>query len=325
MEDTFGRVQDYLRISLTDRCNLQCTYCMPDVPCFMPADQLLSGEEIAKIAAIFVEEFGIRKIRLTGGEPLLRKDTATIITTLSRLPVKLAVTTNGLLLDRFFPLFKKIGLSSLNISLDSLISENFREITKRDHFSKVFKHINQALADGFHVKINAVIKRGMNDHELLDFVAWTRNSPVHVRFIEYMPFSGNRWLWNQVVSYREILEKIGAVHELEKLEDDRHSTAKSFRVRGYQGTFAVISTVTDQFCGTCNRLRLTADGKMRNCLFSENEIDLLSAFRKGDDIRPLIIKCINSKQAERGGIGSFEKAGTLPSCSGGRSMTAIGG
>ena len=280
MKDPFDRKHDYLRISLTDRCNLQCSYCMPDVPYFLPNHQVLSDEEIFKIAEIFVKDLGIRKIRLTGGEPLARKNAGNIIESLSTLPVELAITTNAVLLHRFFPLFEKIGLNSLNISLDSLIPENFKAITQKNYFYKVFENINRALAMGYHVKINAVIKRGMNDDEILDFVKWTRNSPVHVRFIEFMPFDGNRWLWDQVVSFKDILEKIRAFFPVEKLEDGFHSTAKSFRIPGFQGTFAVISTVTESFCHNCNRIRLTADGKLRNCLFFQKRDRFIIRFQK---------------------------------------------
>ena len=325
MKDSFGRIHDYLRISLTDRCNLQCSYCMPDVPCFLPNENLLSEEEIFEMAEIFVMDFGIQKIRLTGGEPLARKNAGEIIEALSRLPVELAITTNGVMLDRFFPLFEKIGLTSLNISLDSLMPDNFQVITKRDLFYQVFENINRAMSLGFHVKVNTVVQRGMNEHELLDFVAWTRNSPVHVRFIEFMPFGGNHWQRLKVLPFKELLERISAVYPIEKLEDSHHSTAKSYQVPGFAGTFAVISSVTEAFCGTCNRLRLTADGKLRNCLFSQKETDLLTPFRNGEDILPLVRHCVSQKQAKRGGLQGFDHVEAPKAYSHGRCMTAIGG
>ena len=219
MKDLFGRTHDYLRISLTDRCNLHCSYCMPDIPYFRPNYQLLSDEEIFKITEIFVKDLGIKKIRLTGGEPLVRKNADVIIKSLSTLPVEIAITTNAVLLDHYIPLFEEIGIKSLNISLDSLLPENFEIITRRNLFYKVFENINRVLAKGYHVKVNAVVKREMNDHEILDFVEWTRNTPVHVRFIEFMPFEGNRWLWDKVVSFKEMLEKIKEGFPVEKLED----------------------------------------------------------------------------------------------------------
>ncbi len=325
LTDGYNRTHDYLRISLTDKCNLNCSYCMPDIPFYLPNHELLSDQEIVKFAELFVRDFGIQKIRLTGGEPLVRKNAAEIIESLSRLPVELAITTNGVLLDRFFSLFEKIGMKSLNISLDSLMPENFNTITKHDQFFKVFENINLGLAKGFHIKINTVIKQGMNDHEILDFIEWTRNSPVHVRFIEFMPFDGNHWHWESVVSFNQMLEKIENIYPIEKLEDSLQSTAKSFRVKNYAGTFAVISTVSEPFCQNCNRIRLTADGKMRNCLFSQNEIDLLTPFRDGKDIRPLIQNCVANKKAERGGLGGFDKKEAKATYDKGRCMTSIGG
>lgn len=277
------------------------------------------------MAKIFVMDFGIRKIRLTGGEPLARKNAGEIIEALSRLPVELAITTNGVLLDRFFPLLKKAGLTSLNISLDSLMPDNFQVITKQDSFYQVFENINRALSLGFHVKVNTVVQRGMNEHELLDFVAWTRHSPIHVRFIEFMPFDGNRWQWGKVVSYREMLEKVTTFFPVEKLDDDRNSTAKSYRVPGHAGTFSVISSVTAAFCDTCNRLRMTADGKLRNCLFSQKETDLLTPFRNGADIRPLVRHSVSQKQAERGGLPGFDHEEAPEAYAHGGCMTAIGG
>ena len=304
---------------------MQCSYCMPDIPCYLPSTQILSDQEIIKIAEVFVNDLGVRKIRLTGGEPLVRKNAGQIIELLSKLPVELSITTNGVLLDRFFSTFKIVGLKSLNISLDSLMPENFKEITKRDHFYQVFENINQALERGFDVKINSVIKRGMNDHEILDFVEWTRNSPVHVRFIEFMPFDGNRWLSDSVVSFKEILNKIEGAFPIEKQLDKPHSTAKSYQIPGFLGSFGIISTVTEPFCNDCNRIRLSADGKLRNCLFSTAEIDVLSAFREGQDIRPIIQNCILHKQAKRGGLEAFDLRDAEEEYAGGRCMTTIGG
>ena len=321
-----------MRISLTDKCNLRCFYCMPEsksdaskTECSQPAGNLLETEEILEIAGIFVHRLGIKKIRITGGEPLVRKDAYKLIEALSQLPVELGITTNGVFLDRFLPLFKRINLSSLNISLDSLREKKFNEITKRDLFHKVNSNIHKAMEQGFHVKVNAVAMRGVNDDEFNDFVEWTRDSPVHIRFIEFMPFSGNSWQLQKVLSYKEILNKIGAVYPLEKLQDTPNSTAKSYRVKGFKGTFAVISSITDPFCSSCNRIRLTADGKLKNCLFSNDETDLLTALRNKEDIVPLIRNCIFKKFAERGGLEKFSAKGNKPLYEKGRSMTAIGG
>ncbi len=324
-QDRFERSHDYLRISLTDRCNLACTYCMPDIPCFFANQDLLTDVEINEIAEVFVKELGVQKIRLTGGEPLIRKGAIGIMESLSQLPVELAITTNGVLLDRFFDLFDKIGLTSLNISLDSLFPESYRQITKRDLFYRVFENINRALALGFHVKINTVIKKGMNEHEILDFVNWTRYSPLHVRFIEFMPFENNQWKWDKVISYAKILNHIETHYSVQKLEDEADSTAKSYQVPGFMGTFAVISSVTEPFCANCNRIRLTADGKLRNCLFAQKELDLVKPLREGKEIVPLIKRYIGQKYYERGGLNAFNHHKAESEYASGRCMTAIGG
>ncbi|MEM7040157.1 MAG: radical SAM protein [Bacteroidota bacterium] len=225
LKDGFGRVHDYLRLSLVDKCNLRCTYCMPENIRFLPKESLLSASEIADFARIFVE-MGVKKIRLTGGEPLLRKDAASIIGDLAALPVQLAITTNGLLLHHFLDQFDEIGLRTLNISLDTLQTERFKAITRRDQFAQVMANIRLAQDAGFHVKLNVVVMRGVNDDELLDFVALTGQERLHVRFIEFMPFDGNSWNWDGVFSYREMLDLIQAEYSVEKLNDGPHSTSR---------------------------------------------------------------------------------------------------
>lgn len=325
MTDRFGRVHDYLRISLTDKCNLRCHYCMPENAVFRPHEQLLTKDEIIRIATVFTNEFGIRKIRLTGGEPLVRRDAAEIIEELGRLPVELALTTNGILLKSFFPLLKKVGLRSLNISLDSLVPEKNHRITKRDYFVTVKENIETAVSEGFSTRVNMVVIRGVNDDEILDFARWTKDFPAHIRFIEFMPFDGNQWNWEKVISFREILGIIENNYPVEKLHDKPNSTAKSYRINGFRGTFAVISTITAPFCNGCNRIRLTADGKLKNCLFAQLEADIISPLRNGMDVKRIIENCIWDKKAERGGLVEFDNATATTEYSGGRCMTAIGG
>ena len=325
LKDKFGRVHDYLRISLTDKCNFRCSYCLPEDVSFLPEKHLLTKDEILAIADTFVKEYGVNKIRITGGEPLTRKDAHQIIASLSRLNVKLAITTNGVLLDRFFDLFEEIGLTSINISLDTLIPERFKSITKRDEFDTVMDNINRALARNFHVKINTVITKGVNEDEIIDLIEWTRESPVHIRFIEFMPFNGNHWLPVKVASYKEILERIENVYPIKKLNDEKNSTSKAYHIDGFKGTFAVISTVTAPFCESCNRLRLTADGKMRNCLFARKETNLLSALRNGEDIRPLIENEVLKKAHQLGGLPDFNDHQNLIDNLSERTMMKIGG
>ncbi|ULQ52746.1 GTP 3',8-cyclase MoaA [Flavihumibacter fluvii] len=299
--DTFNRVHNYLRISLTDNCNLRCFYCMPEEDYdFTPVSRLMQTHEISAIAKIFVEQ-GVNKIRLTGGEPLVRKDAAEVILSLSQLPVNLTMTTNGTRIHEFINLLKEAGIKSLNISLDTLDRDKFMLVTRRDQFKRVYDNIHLLLKEGFHVKVNVVVMKGMNDIEINDFVNWTKNEPVHVRFIEFMPFSGNRWTSNKVVTWQDILSVVGERFDILPLAGEPHDTAKKYIVPGHAGTFAVISTMSANFCGSCNRIRLTADGKIKNCLFSEHETDLLGPLRQGVEILPLIQANIRAKVKELGG------------------------
>ncbi|SFW59806.1 cyclic pyranopterin phosphate synthase [Sinomicrobium oceani] len=301
IKDTYHRTHDYLRISLTDVCNLRCFYCMPEEDYdFTPESRLMQVDEITRIARTFVD-MGVTKIRLTGGEPLARKDAAEILKQLSDLPVTLTMTTNATLLHRYMDILEGCGVRSLNISLDTLKPEKFLWITRRKQFRLAMDNIHEAVRRGFHVKINAVIMKGLNDNELLDFVSWTRDYPVHVRFIEFMPFNGNRWTSNQVFTWKEMLEVIATEFPYEHLQKEPHDTAKKYRVPGHKGTFAVISTMSAPFCSGCNRMRLTADGKMKNCLFSRGETDLLSALRNGEDLEFLIRSNILQKARGLGG------------------------
>lgn len=323
--DSYNRVHDYLRISLTDNCNLRCFYCMPEEEySFTPASRLMQVDEIRALAEIFVKE-GVRKIRLTGGEPLVRKDAAEIISKLSELPVDLAITTNGTRLHEFTSILKRANISSLNISLDTLQEDRFRLITRRDHFKTVMNNIRMMIDNGFHVKVNVVVMKGLNDAEINDFVEWTRNEPIHIRFIEFMPFEGNRWTSNKLFTLQEILDVIAEKYLFIRLNNELHDTAKKFSVPGHAGTFAVISTMSENFCGNCNRMRLTADGKLKNCLFSRSETDLLSALRSGQDVISLIHANIMRKAKELGGQFSNDFEHIDASEISNRSMITIGG
>ncbi len=325
IKDKFGRVHTYLRISLTDNCNLRCFYCMPeDDYDFTPASRLMQPDEIETLAKIFVEQ-GITKIRLTGGEPLVRKDAAKIILSLSKLPVELTMTTNATRLHNFIDVLKKAKIKSVNVSLDTLQPEKFSLITRRDSFHQVRSNIELLLHYNFKVKINVVVMKGFNDNEINDFIEWTMHNPVEVRFIEFMPFSGNRWTSNKVVSLDEILSTINKKYSFLPLQNDKNDTAKHFMIPGHAGTFAVISTMSSPFCSGCNRMRLTADGKMKNCLFSKGETDLLGALRNGEYLLPLIQQNIKTKYKELGGqfVADVDKvnAGIIEN----RSMITIGG
>ncbi len=323
--DSFGRDHTYLRISLTDNCNLRCFYCMPEEEYeFTPASRLMQPDEIEAIAKIFVAQ-GVNKIRLTGGEPLVRKDAGKIILSLSKLPVALTLTTNGTRIQEYVELLKQANIKTLNISLDTLQADRFMLLTRRDQFKQVYDNIQLLIRNGFQVKVNVVVMKGMNDTEINDFIEWTKDTPVQVRFIEFMPFSGNRWTSNKVFTWQQILEVVESKYPIVRLNDELHDTAKKYTVAGHAGSFAVISTMTSPFCSGCNRMRLTADGKMKNCLFSKEETDLLTAFRNGEDILPLIQKSVTSKAKELGGqfTADFEQvhADEIQN----RSMITIGG
>ena len=323
--DSFGRNHNYLRISLTDNCNLRCFYCMPEEEYeFTPTSRLMQPDEIESISKIFVAQ-GVNKIRLTGGEPLVRKDAGKIILSLSKLPVKLTLTTNGTRVHEFIELLKEANIQTLNISLDTLQSDRFLLLTRRDQFKLVYDNIQLLIRNNFQVKVNVVVMKGMNDGEINDFIEWTKDTPIQIRFIEFMPFSGNRWTSNKVFTWQEILDLVQTKYPIVRLDDEIHDTAKKYTVPGHAGSFAVISTMTSPFCSGCNRMRLTADGKMKNCLFSKEETDLLTAFRNGEDILPLIQKSIASKAKELGGqfTADFEQVHAEEIQN--RSMITIGG
>jgi GTP 3',8-cyclase len=324
LKDTFNRVHDYLRISITDNCNLRCFYCMPDENYIhTPSSRMMQAKEIEALARIFVG-LGVKKIRLTGGEPLLRQDAAEIITSLSQLPVKLTLTTNGTRLPEFIDVLKKASVNSINISLDTLKADTFNIITRRNQHSRILDYINLALESGMRIKINVVVMNGLNDGEIIDFVRWTRDTPVHVRFIEFMPFSGNRWTSNKVFTWQQMLQVIQEEYAITPLQGAPHDTDKKYSIQDHAGTFAVISPMSAPFCGDCNRMRLTSDGKMKNCLFSTGETDLLTPLRNGEDIIPLIRQSVHDKAEKLGG--QFDNFHLVKNSSlRNRSMIAIGG
>jgi len=323
--DSHQRIHTYLRISLTDNCNLRCFYCMPaEHYSFMPAAHLMQPAEIFELAKIFVTQ-GVTKIRLTGGEPLIRKDVAEIIHLLSSLPVSLTLTTNGIRVNKFVDLFKAAGITSINVSLDTLQKNKFKQLTRRDEFERVKNNIDLLLQHNFKVKVNAVVVKGVNDDELLDFVKWTQHTPIDVRFIEFMPFEGNQWKSDKLVTYQQMLDKIATVYDIMSIPGNIHNTSKQFKVHNFVGTFAMITTMSTPFCEGCNRIRLTADGKMKNCLFGADETDLLTPLRNQQNVLPLIQQNIMAKHKALGGQFSNQfnliDANSLHN----RSMIAIGG
>ncbi|MGH7573204.1 MAG: GTP 3',8-cyclase MoaA [Gemmatimonadota bacterium] len=281
--DRHGRLHDYLRISVTDRCNLRCRYCMPAEGLeWLPRGELLSFEEIARLAGLFHDR-GVRKIRITGGEPTVRRDLPRLVAMLGdRCPeATLHMTSNALLLGRFARDLRTAGLHGLNLSLDSLDRETFHRITRRDLLAETWAGIELACELGFRpLKINCVVMRGVNEGEAPDFVELTRDREIHVRFLEYMPYGGLNVLQPEYVSGEEIRERIEAAgYRLEALPWDG-GPARPYRVPGHRGTVGLITAVSHHFCDRCNRLRLTADGYFVNCLYGEKRTNLRDPLRE---------------------------------------------
>lgn len=325
LTDGFGRRHSYLRISLTEKCNLRCQYCMPEEGVKLtPRAQLLSTSEVLTLARLFVRE-GVEKIRLTGGEPLIRPDVLDIIAELRKLQglKTIAVTTNGMNLARQLPRLKEAGLDLLNISLDSLVPAKFEFIVRRKGFHKVMEGIDKAIEMGYNpVKVNCVVMRGLNEDELLDFVALTEKKPLEVRFIEYMPFDGNKWNFKKMVSYQEMLDRVRQQWpSLEQLPVGRTETAKTFKVPGFQGHIGFITSMSEHFCGSCNRLRITADGNLKVCLFGNSEVSLRDCLRSGasdDQLREVIGAAVGRKKKQHAGMFSISQMKNRP-------MILIGG
>ncbi len=327
LSDSFGRKHNYLRISLTEKCNLRCTYCMPESGVVLtPKSQLMTKEEVIDMARLFVNH-GVTKIRFTGGEPLLRKDFPEILKTISQLPIELSLTTNAILVDRHIETFKTCDLKTINVSLDTLHPEKFNSITKRDQFDKAFNNIQLLMDEGFNVKLNVVLMKDFNEDEIIDFINFTKDKAITVRFIEFMPFDGNQWDKSKLVSYVEVIEKVRlyfSEEELIRLPNEENFTARNFKIKGYEGSFGIISSVTNPFCDSCNRIRLTANGKLKNCLFSNTETDLLTPYREGESIESIIKDAIFKKKAVRSGMTNLEDFENLDNHSN-RSMITIGG
>ncbi len=314
--DSFGRTVRDLRISVTDRCNFRCTYCMPEEGLqWLPRADVLTYEEIVRVARICVERFGVDGIRLTGGEPTVRAHLPVLIEKLASLVVPpgadspragaridLALSTNGATLALVAHDLKRAGLSRVNISLDTLNRERFKHMTKRDELNSVLEGIAAARDMGFSpVKINAVVQRGVNDDEIVALATFGREHDVEVRFIEFMPLDAQGgWLTNAVVGQDEIVSTIHAVFPLEQLPSRGAAPADRWRYLDGRGTVGVIPTVTKPFCGDCDRVRLTADGQFRTCLFATDEFDVRALLRGGatdDAIEALLRRAVGEKWA----------------------------
>ena len=297
--DPYGRTVRDLRISSTDRCNFRCTYCMPEEGMkWLPREEVLTYEELARVAGICVSHFGVDGIRLTGGEPTMRAHLPILVQKLAVLqvpadasspragkPIDLAITTNGATLRLIAQELRNAGLARINISLDTLKKDRFFEMTRRDELEHVLDGIDAAIDAGFSpVKINAVVQRGINDDEIVDLATFGRDKGIEVRFIEFMPLDASgTWENAQVFSQEEIVTAISKVYPLELMPARGAAPADRWRYLDGKGTVGVIPTVTKPFCGDCDRVRLTADGQFRTCLFATNEFDLRVMLRNGAD------------------------------------------
>jgi cyclic pyranopterin phosphate synthase len=281
--DTFGRVHNNLRISVTDRCNLRCTYCMPEEVVFLDRGELLTFEEITRFVEI-AAPLGIDKIRLTGGEPLMRRDLPRLVSMLVAVPGirDIGLTTNGILLADQAQAFFDAGLRRINISLDTLNPERFRQLTRRDGLDRVIAGILAAKKAGFEpIKINAVSIRGITEQEVIPLARFAREHGLEMRFIEYMPIGADHWERGKVYFAHEIMEQLEReIAPLVPVEDyDPRAPAMEFRYTDGAGNIGIIASVSRPFCLSCNRLRLTAEGKLRNCLFALDEVDIKPLLR----------------------------------------------
>lgn len=302
--DGFGRVADDLRISVTDRCNFRCVYCMPEEGLdWLHKAKILSFEEIARLAQVF-HSLGVRTFRLTGGEPTLRRDLPTLVGMLRAISadLELAMTTNGFLLDELALALREAGLDRVNVSVDSLMKHRFAEITRRDAFERVMSGLRAAEAAGLGpIKLNCVVVRGTNEDELVDFARFARETGYEVRFIEFMPLDADReWERSKVVSLKEIVSTIDEAFPLEREDRGLEPAAVWQFADGAPGGIGVIPSVSEPFCDSCNRIRITADGQFRTCLFSLVETDLKAIIRNGgsdSDIADAVIESVRAKEA----------------------------
>jgi len=326
--DNHGREVNYLRLAVTDRCNLRCFYCMPAEGIeYMPKSALMSYEEMLKLVRLF-SEMGINKVRITGGEPFVRKDLWSFLENLSSIEAihDITITTNGLLTLPYISKFKSIGITSVNLSLDSLDAERFKKITRRDELDKVLASLESLLEHGINTKINCVLMAGMNEMDIIPFIELTKNKNVNVRFIEEMPFNGSPQHspsieWN----YKKILSHIESHYtSIEKLKDSKYSTSLNYKAADHLGSFGVIPAFSRTFCGSCNRLRLTAQGNIKTCLYGGDVLNVKDLLRAGesDDLIKQKVKDSISKRAKDG----FEAAEkNIHPIDLNKSMSTIGG
>jgi molybdenum cofactor biosynthesis protein A len=326
--DRHGRKINYLRLAVTDRCNLRCSYCMPEQGLdWLSRNELMSYEEMLHISSILVKA-GVDKIRITGGEPFVRKDFMHFLTNLSKLQGlrQLTLTTNGVLTAPFVPTLKKIGVASVNLSLDTLDRDRFFAITRRDELPQVMAALEALLQHDMDIKINAVVMEGKNTDDILPLVELTRKLPVSVRFIEEMPFNGggahySSLTWNHVRIMSTIQEKYPSI---KKLPDPSHSTSYNYQIPGHRGSVGVIAAYTRSFCGSCNRIRLTPQGDLKTCLYGNAAVNVKDLMRAGTNEPGLVTAVQHAiSQKEKDGWEAEKNVSTLTVLN--ASMATIGG
>lgn len=323
--DKFGRKITYLRLAVTDKCNLRCQYCMPaEGIVYKPKDSLLDYEEMIKLVTALVE-MGVNKIRLTGGEPFVRKDFIYFLKNLNRIEglEEINITTNGTLIYRYYEELKKLKIGSINLSIDSLDKENFFKITRRNSFDRVWKTFEELQTHGFKTKLNIVCLPNQNTNELKDFVALTKDRDISVRFIEEMPFNGKglravKTIWDKTKIFNEISNHF---EEIKEIPSAKTSTSENYQVKDYKGTFGIIPAFTRTICGGCNRIRITATGDLKLCLFDDGAFNLRDQIRNGASKEQLktIFTNLISQKPENGFIAENNRTEVN------ESMSTIGG
>ena len=299
--DNHGRPLNYLRLAVTDRCNLRCFYCMPEQGIhYMPKKELLTFEEIIRLVSLMAS-MGISKVRLTGGEPFVRNDLMKLIRRLVEIPgIKdLHLTTNGVLTAPHIPELKKLGIASVNLSLDTLDKERFNKITRRDEFENTIHTLNLLLAHEIPVKINSVIMDGKNTEDIISLAELTKDNNISVRFIEEMPFNGEgkqaTLTWNHKKILQHLQEHFASIH---KVSDPENTTAFHYKIPGYQGTIGIIAAFSRTFCGTCNRIRVTAQGTLKTCLYDDGVLNIKHWLRAGitdEDLTQKLLQAFNQR------------------------------
>jgi molybdenum cofactor biosynthesis protein A len=285
--DNHNRPINYLRLSVTDRCNLRCFYCMPEEGIqYLPKKELLTYEEMERLVRV-MSELGVSKVRITGGEPFVRRDLMRFLWEISNLQgiEQIHITTNGVLTAPLVPELKAIGIKSVNLSIDTLDRENFKKITRRDELPKVLDCLEQLLKHNIAVKINAVVMEGKNIDDLIPLAELSKNEPIDVRFIEEMPFNGEGNHYPTLVwTHKKIMELMKSQYpDIQKITDSANSTSYNYQIPNYKGTIGVIAAFTRTFCGTCNRIRVTAQGVLKTCLYDEGVLDMRTLMREGAD------------------------------------------